>query len=453
MTEGIPYGSDWAAEDDLPDEELPLPEEPPPPEPPDERDGERHLAAVADRSADGGVLDRYAASKVDWATFWQRDRRTEDWLVEPLAPRGRQVAMYSPAGSGKSDLALYVAACLATGRRVLDQPAGEPINVLYLDLEMTEDDVHERLEDMGFGPDDDLSRLHYYLLLDLPPLDTAAGGADLRALAAELDADLVVIDTTAEVIEGPENDADTLQAYTRHTGRPLKADGRTVWRLDHAGKDLDRGQRGTSAKNDDVDVVWELRRRDGSQAQLRATKRRVSWVPEAVDLVRLEDPVRFEQALGSWPEGTKEVADLLDALDVPLDAGRRPAAQALREAGHRYRNDTVSAGVRWRRQRGDQARDHLRDHPAATERDHPRDQQPDFPSHRDGTASGTSRDHPPQPNGTTGSPPRGTGVPGRGGDRDDGEVVDDATVQRLRATAQINQRAAGHSSDDEQEQP
>jgi hypothetical protein len=44
-------------------------------------------------------------------------------------------------------------------------------------MEMTLDDVHERLGDLGYGPDDDLERRNYHLLPALPPLDHPEGGA------------------------------------------------------------------------------------------------------------------------------------------------------------------------------------------------------------------------------------------------------------------------------------
>lgn len=289
-------------------------------------------------------------SLIHWPDFWAADHNAEDWIVEPILPRGRSVSTYSPAGSGKSLLCLDVGACKATGKAILDQPAGEPEHVVYFDLEMTEGDLQERLREMGYGPDTDLSHLHYYLLPDLPPLDTAAGGAEIRRIAALHDAALVIIDTTSRVIAGPENDADTFRAYHRHTGQPLKADGRTVWRLDHAGKDLDRGQRGSSAKNDDVDLIWELVAREGGTVRLRAKKRRVSWVPETLDLVRLDDPLRHHRAKETWPTGTAELAATLDRLSIPLDHGRGKARQALQAAEVPASNDVLNAALRWRRQ-------------------------------------------------------------------------------------------------------
>jgi hypothetical protein len=224
------------------------------------------------------------------------------------------------------------------------------VDVLYLDMEMTTGDLSERLEDMGYSRDIDLTHLHYYLLPNLPPLDTAEGGAAVRDLAREHNAQLVIIDTTSRVISGGENDSDTLRALYTHTGLGLKADGRTVWRLDHAGKDRERGQRGTSAKNDDVDLVWELTAMDGQSVRLRATHRRQSWVDEHVDLVRLEEPLRHERAQVSYPPGTEEMARHLDRLGAAVTVSNRQARDLLREHGIKARGVTLTAAIRYRRE-------------------------------------------------------------------------------------------------------
>jgi hypothetical protein len=288
---------------------------------------------------------------IDWSDFWSRDHRAEDWLSAPLLPRRRSIATVSPAKVGKSLLALDAAARLSTGTRFLDRPEGEPLSVVYVDMEMTEDDLAERLEGMGFGPDTDLGHLHYYLLPTLPPLDTPDGGETLLAIGRRHGADLIIIDTTSRVLGGPENDADTLRAYHQCTGLPLKAAGFTVWRLDHAGKNIERGARGTSAKADDVDLVWMLTvREDG--LRLKATHRRQAWIPEIVDLVRLEDPLRHERAMESWPAGTSELAQLLDRLGLPIETSIRKAQSALKEAHHGARAALLGAAIRYRREAG-----------------------------------------------------------------------------------------------------
>lgn len=286
---------------------------------------------------------------LDWPAFWAESTAGAEWLVEPLLPRGRSIATYSVAKVGKSLLALDVAARLATGSPVLDQPAGPPLSVVYLDLEMTLDDLRERLEDLGYGPDDDLANLHYYLLPSLPPLDTQAGGDAVLRIVQRHQGELLVIDTTSRVLVGKENDADTLRAYHRWTGARVKALGVTTWRLDHAGKDLDRGQRGTSGKNDDVDLVWELTAQDEGHLRLRATHRRQGWIPEVLDLVRRDDPLRHELTVGSWPAGTLDLANTLNSLNIPLNYGARRVRQLLRAADIQARNAVIAAAIRYRK--------------------------------------------------------------------------------------------------------
>ena len=68
-------------------------------------------------------VDRLAASFINWLTFFATDFAVTDWLIEPVLPSGRATVIFGKGGVGKSLLALYLAACLATGRRCLDQPA------------------------------------------------------------------------------------------------------------------------------------------------------------------------------------------------------------------------------------------------------------------------------------------------------------------------------------------
>jgi hypothetical protein len=286
---------------------------------------------------------------LDWDAFWNNDRGEAEWLAEPVIPAKRSVALFAPGGDGKSLFVLWLAAGLATGKRLLAPPC-DPINVLYLDYEMTEDDLAERLENMGYGPDSDLSHLHYALLPSLPGLDQPEGGKVVVELARKVDAQLVIIDTFGRAVHGDENDADTVRAWYRWTGLNLKAEGRAFVRIDHAGKDLDKGQRGTSAKNDDVDVVWRWTKQDGGAFKLVAKKRRMGWVPESIDLTKNEYPVSYSILGGhTYPPGTRELAATLDALGVPVSASRRIAADALKAAGKGSRNALIGSALRWRK--------------------------------------------------------------------------------------------------------
>lgn len=288
---------------------------------------------------------------IHWDDFWKREHHDEDWLVEPIIPRGRQVALWATHKTGKSLITLEMAAALASGQPCLGNPAGPDIVVIYLDFEMTEDDLRDRLESLGYGPDSPLDRLHYYLLPTLPPLDTAAGAITLLDLVHHHHAQVVIIDTMARVIAGEENSADPYRAFYRHIGLRLKHLGVTVIRLDHGGKNPDQGQRGSSAKGDDVDVIWELKQTDNG-LELHSIAR-MAWVPKTVALHRYDDPDlhHLPKLAADWPAGVTELASTLDCLGVALDATRRAARQALTEAGETAKNEVLGKTLKYRRQR------------------------------------------------------------------------------------------------------
>jgi KaiC/GvpD/RAD55 family RecA-like ATPase len=292
------------------------------------------------------------AEPIDWRVFWSTDPPETDWLLEPIVPAGRQVAIFSRAKVGKSLFALEGAAALATGRPVLGAAARDPVDVVYIDMEMTANDLRERLTDLGYGPDSDLSRLHYYQLVDLAPLDSEEGGTVLQAITRKHNAQLVVLDTMARAVRGDENQADTYRNFYRHTGLRLKADGVTLLRLDHGGKDGAQGQRGSSAKDDDVDVVFQLTQASPAEFVLKRTRSRIPWVPPEITLRREEEPLlRHLVDPGGYPEGTAECAKVLDDLDVPLDATVSSARAALKAADRGKRTTVVTAALKYRRTR------------------------------------------------------------------------------------------------------
>ena len=306
----------------------------------------------------GDGLGVQLPAPIHWPTFWESDFQQGAFVLPDVVPVGRHVELYARAKEGKSLLVLDGAAALATGRSLYacTRPS-DPVSVLYLDMEMTEDDLHDRLQSLGYGPDDDLSRLFYLLLPDLPPLNTALGAAVLEALLDRHHPALVVIDTVGRVVVGEENSADTMRLFYRHSGMVLKRAGVSSIRLDHEGKDPGRGPRGSSAKGEDVDVVWRLTRahsRSLDTVTLKRTAARVNWVPETVAFTRevVNDVLRHVRTADAWPAGAKEVVDLLDRMGAPIEISGVDAVEMLRDAGCSKRRAVVLAANRLRRERG-----------------------------------------------------------------------------------------------------
>lgn len=286
---------------------------------------------------------------LDWHQVFSSAPDEVDWLVRDVLARGRAYSLVATAKAGKSLLLLDIAASLAAGRSTLGGPPLAPMRVLYVDLENAPQDLADRLRDMNYGPAD-LGNLRYLSFPSLPALDSPIGGLELYDVAEHHDAQLVVIDTVSRVVSGEENSADTYRALYRHALAPLKAQGRTVVRLDHLGKDATAGARGSSAKNDDVDCVWILLAKSETSITLRRERQRSNHHPEFIELRRLTDPLRH---VAHQPMENPVIARLigqLDELGVPADTGWKAAANHLRSAGIKVRNQDVTAAVRTRKE-------------------------------------------------------------------------------------------------------
>lgn len=295
---------------------------------------------------------------INWTAFVERDETARTWLVEGFWPWGRAMALWAAAKTGKSELALWCAAKLALGEHPWTGDPIEPVDVAYFDFEMTEDDLDDRLAAFGIDPVR-LDRLHYFLLPALHPLDVDTGGSEVEHLAVRYGAKAVVFDTFSRAVHGEEDKADTVQDFYRYTGSRLKRLGIGYIRTDHAGKDPTKGQRGSSAKRDDVDVVWSMRRdtTKNSAGNLILScegSSRLSWVGPHLGINRSEvnGVLTYSTTVRmGWPAGTAAKVKELDALGLPLDIGRPAARKALMEASLTPgRNEILAAALKYRRE-------------------------------------------------------------------------------------------------------
>lgn len=291
---------------------------------------------------------------IDWHHLKREEDPGEQWIVEPIIAAGRMVAFYSAPKAGKSLLLLELVTAAALGRSVLGRPAQDPVNVLYVDFENDpRGDIKPRLEDMGYDLDDLTGRLHVATFPSMARLDTPQGGLDLLTLAQHVQAQLVVIDTVSRTVGGEENDNNTWLAFYRNTGIPLKREGIACIRLDHTGKDREKGMRGGSAKYGDVDAVWRLVAESESVITLTCTDHRMAIDTKELTLVRRTDPLRhtvsgdpFTTAMDAREAA---LADLLDRLDIPTDWGRDKVRKALSERGETAENTLLARVIKARK--------------------------------------------------------------------------------------------------------
>jgi hypothetical protein len=287
---------------------------------------------------------------LDWSNLFAYEPAPA--IVEGLVFPGRWTHHVAAPKVGKSTLLLHVAHSLARGVDPFDGSSVEPVDVVYVDLEMGRVDALERLRALGLAPGD-LARLHYADRVHRK-LDTVEGGAALVTAAKEVGASVVVIDGINGGLSGAENDDLPWRNAFDHTVTPLKLAGVAVLSSHNLGKDTSKGGRGSSIQMDKPDAIGELRRtQDGIEIRFGQNRRTIEY-PERIPLVVRgvdgSEPITFRRdPLGGWPAGTAAVADLLDELGVALDAGRPTAAAAVKAAGERVTTAVLAAAIRYRR--------------------------------------------------------------------------------------------------------
>ncbi|MBS0518546.1 MAG: AAA family ATPase, partial [Proteobacteria bacterium] len=194
----------------------------------------------------------YAAAELLTAALPPREA-----IVEPILAREGLAMLYGPRGLGKTFVALGLAWAAAAGGRFLRWQASRPHRVLYVDSEMPAADMSRRLDMLGSAPPG-LSFMMASLspagLLDLGKPDGQRG---FERCWGPHPPELLVLDNLSSLVGLRSGDPDswnTLQAWLLG----LRRRGMAVLLVHHAGKD--GTQRGTSRREDVLDLVLALRR-------------------------------------------------------------------------------------------------------------------------------------------------------------------------------------------------
>lgn len=261
---------------------------------------------MADAMRGAQVLDEIARSKVERTANaisiaspaingcdFIKSFRAPDFLFDGVLTRGAVVAMTGHTGSGKTGLAVPMAACCATGRALAgrDWQAGR---VVYLAAENAVD-VQARLVAVAQEYHIEPEALRESLFVLPGARGVTIAGAQVRELCDAIgEAALVVVDTSAATYEGDDENsnvemqrhAERLRELTLLPGRP------TVLVLTHPRLGAQRDNlvpRGGSAMIAALDANLTLWRGDDDSIHLHYTKLRgPPFDPIVFDLHRVE---------------------------------------------------------------------------------------------------------------------------------------------------------------------
>lgn len=218
------------------------------------------------------IHDEIQAGKIkaiSFDEFLQLDLPKPEMLLTPFLWSQGLVLLYAKRGVGKTHIALGIAYAVASGGNFLKWSAPEPKKVLYIDGEMPAFSMQGRLRKISLD-DQEIPTPDYlqFITPDLqekamPNLSTEEGRNTIEEFIK--DCDLVIIDNLSSLFRsGSENEAESWLPI-QEWALELRRRGKCVLFVHHAGKSGQ--QRGTSKKEDLLDVIISLKQPDDYQPE------------------------------------------------------------------------------------------------------------------------------------------------------------------------------------------
>jgi Mrp family chromosome partitioning ATPase len=266
-------------------------------------------------------------------------------IVAPIIGEKTLATLYAKRGTGKTYLSLSIALAAASGGSVFGASGGrpswhaeDPCEVLYVDGEMPAETIRERVAALCLGLDCDPGERLRFLAADLeergvPSLASRDGQDVVERLVKP--GSLLILDNLSTLFRGggEENDAaswDSAQEFLLRLRRQRVA----VLLVDHSGKNESGGPRGTSKKEDVLDLSLSLRHpenyevEEGARFEIHFEKSR-GLTGRAVE--SFEAALKIEDGRASWR--TRGIAEEQTARMAAMRADGKSDRQIGAEMG------------------------------------------------------------------------------------------------------------------------
>ena len=192
--------------------------------------------------------------------------KSTPWMIKGILPQAELAVLFGESGSGKSFLALdmAVAICLGEEWRGMATRKGR---VVYVAAEGA-GGFRKRLRAIAQQRGLDLADLPIGVISDAPNLMEKGDALDVaKAIVAAGGADLVIMDTFAQVMPGAnENSGEDVGRALAHCKGIHRATKALVMLVHHSGKDTSKGARGWSGLRAAADVELEVVRADQARS-------------------------------------------------------------------------------------------------------------------------------------------------------------------------------------------
>jgi hypothetical protein len=259
-----------------------------------------------------------------------------EWLVERSL-----TLLHAWRGTGKTWCVLSIAYAIASGLYFLKWKAKKPRRVLLVDGEMQAASMQARLAHVAQMFDGEPAP--GYLSVITPDVQQDRGMPDISTLEGQFDLDDAIDQVKPEVIiidnlsclarSGRENESESWLVVADWALR-MRREGRSVLFVHHSGKNGQ--QRGTSKREDILDVVIALKRTADSDASSGA---HFEMHFEKARHTKGDDVDPVEAKLITAPKGTLEWS-FKDAAD-----GRNDRIKAMQDDGMSYSEIAQELGI------------------------------------------------------------------------------------------------------------
>lgn len=217
--------------------------------------------------ATGALIPKeiYPQQKSKFGFIAARDMKLSpvEWLIEDYIEEDALAVMYGPPGSGKSFIALDMAACISTGMPFHEHTVKKGV-VFYIAGE-GQNGIARRIKAWAKFNNTETPENLFVSLIPAKLSDTDGASQVKEAIqkiveSTNLKPTLIIIDTLARNFGGDENSAVDIGDFIRNIDY-LRYDWKaTALIVHHSGKDSVKGARGSSALKGAVDAEYEVSR-------------------------------------------------------------------------------------------------------------------------------------------------------------------------------------------------
>lgn len=272
---------------------------------------------------------------LDLHSFLAKNIPPRRHLLYPILPEQGLVMLFAERGIGKTFTALHMAYAVACGGTIFNWHAEQPQAVLYIDGEMPAVAMQERLAAIVASFPNEAQESYFKVLtpdlqgdLLMPNLATEVGQ---EAIEPHLEGvKLVVVDNLATLCRhGRSNDEESWKPVQDWV-LSLRRRGISVLLVHHASKS--GAQRGTSAKEDILDTVIQLRRpsdyesNEGARFEVHLTKARGIIGDDAESF---EARLNLQDGMATWETKTLEVSQVERIRELAPNMSQRELCEEL----------------------------------------------------------------------------------------------------------------------------